>query len=245
MGTRRAFIRQTTAAVALAGLFRPTVLLRESIDREAILKKFCERYPLNTRYAIAEPFSVDSLTYATDGRWMIRAELAAPIDAGEPKRRPPVHEVFDRWDHSRAMREMESPTDSDLLWGSGLACPHCQDKRVDVSDDWERYADALDFDGDDCTIGDRNCPVCWDPVLNRGRGAYPCMVKIGGYHFEAVRVREILAIPGMRVGAAPAWFENRRVGVLQFEGNGFQGIMAGVDAYAPPGYRGPDYSGPV
>jgi hypothetical protein len=227
--TRRAFM-QTASAIVASGLFRPTLILRDEIDREAMLRQFCD-IDGATRYAMTEPFSIGSLSYATDARWMVRTELASTLDDGVPKRRPPAEDTFNTyWFASRQWRELELPRLEDLVLGSQI-CPVCHDRRISVADRWQAYCYDSDYDPDDQTIHDRSCHWCWDATSKRAREVFPCLVPFQNHLYSAARLQVIAKIPGVRIAGAHSGlfgYQPGRPTPLQFEGSGFQGLLCDV-----------------
>lgn len=74
---RRSFLKTVSAALMV-----PCVHLRREVDRESLMLAFCDE-PEMSRWDLDRPFSIGSLTYATDARHMVRAELSNRIDCGE------------------------------------------------------------------------------------------------------------------------------------------------------------------
>jgi hypothetical protein len=210
-----------------ATLYAPTVLLRESIDREAILRSFCVR-EYCCRYDIADPFSQGAWTYATDARWIVRAELVSMVDDGEPKRRPNAELICSGlWDDSAVMREFCMPALDHLVEGYE-DCPVCKGRRIDVRDNWTAYTGDLDFDPDDGTIADRSCAWCWDPVKKKTKSKIKSCVMFGDKVFGANRLANILSIPDVRIAEVSRKGAFEDSGLIQFEGSGFSGFMTGM-----------------
>lgn len=224
---RRAFLSTTSMAVS-ALLMRPTILLRNEIDRESILLGFCDHAQHIMRYDLSSPFTLGSLTYATDARVMVRAELSSPIDDGKDVLRPQADKTFKQlWREGLKFHDLELARLEDLAEGHAT-CPACEGRRVQVShDDWERYWNDDDFDPDDSTIGDRNCDWCWDRAKNRPRESVKCIDRVDGFEFSHSLLKKVSTIPNVRV-AASVNDSKHNVGLLQFFGDGFEGMLIGV-----------------
>lgn len=216
---RRAALKSLAAAVMV-----PCVRLREDIDREAIMAGFC--YTDRCLYDIDKPFTVGSLTYATDARWAIRAELSGAAHDGE-RILPPIERAWKKyWVPQGAFREFELPHWSHAsvtparTWGH---CPECGDRRVSYGDCYPP-ADALnnknwvlahDYDIDDNTVRDKSCAVC------RGKEwKGPCQIRVLGHLHDYWRLKRILSLPSGRIASAPE--------CLLFVADGFEGVSMGL-----------------
>lgn len=103
--------RRTVLKSIAAALMAPTVRLRTEIDREALMRPFCgEDY----RYSLSEPFQQGSLTYCTDSRRIIRAELTAPELVGERRLPNAVGLWNNKWRDGR-WTPIYRPERTDLL----------------------------------------------------------------------------------------------------------------------------------
>lgn len=236
MTNRRGFIRNA-GAMAAAAFMRPTVLLRPEFDLEAALQRFVDAARDRClRYDLSEPWTVGPWTYATDARWMIRGEIGSVPDDGIDKRRPDAAKIFAadfaRDDFARRSRPLELPPMEQWILGDTV-CPVCHDRRIKLAVDYTVNHDRQyrDFDIDTFTAIDRNCDWCHDG--RRPREAWPCLVEIDGHTFEGARLQTVATLPGVRV-IARDWGKPEiggNVGILQFAGHGFEGLLAGCRNY--------------
>jgi hypothetical protein len=219
----------TTGMAVSTLLMRPTILLRNEIDRESILLGFCDHAQSVMRYDLSSPFTLGSLTYSTDARVMVRAELSSPIDDGRDILRPPAEETFKQlWRDGLKYHDLELLRLEDLSEGYGV-CPACDGRRIPVSQDqWEQYWDDDDFEPDDSTISDRTCEWHWDRRKNEPREKVKCIATIDGLGFNQFYLKKVATIPNVRV-AASLNDPSANVGLLQFFGDGFEGMLMGVN----------------
>ena len=223
---RRAFM-QAGAVASVAALFCPTVLLRQSVSREALLQKFClDDY--SSIYSIETPFNVGSLTYATNGREIVRCELVNTLDDGAALPRPPVQRCFKQlWRPAGELRPVERPALDDLVESDCMVCPVCFNRRVsvDINDTDLILKYWADWDEDDSTFSDHTCGWHWDPVLDRRRDMFGSLFALEGCYFSYANIVKIFDLPNVRMSVRR---ESARDSYLYFRGDGFQGIACGV-----------------
>lgn len=235
MGTkanRRTFLAGIAATTGAALIARPSTILRPSIDREALLATFCDTAPFDARYPLKDPFTIGRWTYGTNARIAVRAELPGCIDDGTPKPRAPIDRVYENIRSEMELRPYEPPPIEDwIASNSGSICPRCNNRRVPVPVVLDEYYTADDFDPDTLTIQDRNCDWCFDTTKGKQRKRFPDTIDIDGYTFTGSYVLKALTIPGVRIGVKPLPTDPFRdlpaTGVMQFEGDGFQGLLMG------------------
>lgn len=226
--TRRSALKSLAATVA--AIMVPTVRLRPAIDREALLARFCLPSDVPSRWDLHAPFLHGRLAYATDARWMARAELPSVECDGE-RLLPRVEQAWkNAWNPTGAFRPFDLPPidaltlgDLDGDWGS---CPECDNRRVSFGDSYptdQTAADELpDYDPDDNTIRDVSCPRCHGrPYLGPNRA------MIGGVILDYTRLKTIAQVPNVEV--APAVHASiTSHDCLLFRGDGFEGILMGM-----------------
>lgn len=218
---RRSFLRTVAAAIMV-----PCVQLRREVDRESLMLAFCDTEQAS-RYDFDQPFSVGSLTYSTDSRHMVRAELVNRLDCGERRLPRGVEDVWNSYWHPRDWRPFELPPMSVLIKhrNEGI-CPECGDRWIPLGDKYpseeevnDRYM-GLSYDVDTNSIRDASCPLC------HGRTYYgPHCVEVCGVLMTYHRLKPIAAIPGVMVAA------NRLDdpdSPLLFRGSGIDGIAMGL-----------------
>lgn len=160
---RRLFLKASAAALCV-----PFVGLRREVDREALMLPFCCDHPY-PRYDIESPFQHGSLTYATDSRRIVRAEIAKPKIVGEG-RLPPVAALWDmRW-RPKEWIEIDRPDFDSLKHrrdGVPDTCPECLGRMVSCGETYpsedelnELLSRGVRWDVDDNTKGDESCPRC-------------------------------------------------------------------------------------
>jgi hypothetical protein len=114
--------RRTVLKLAAAALF-PVVKLRGNVPDEKLLMQFCSDESI--RYSLQSPFGVGSLTYATDGYAMVRAEIANRQEIGE-RRVPQADRVFEKyWCSVGVWSPVESFRLVPEFFCDGLGCPGC------------------------------------------------------------------------------------------------------------------------
>lgn len=229
MLSRRAMMR-ASAAGALAGLFGACVELRPQIDRERILKLFCDDSE-RVRYDLTAPFQHGSLTYATDARWMCRAELTSPVINGE-RRIPRVDDCWQKlWHPAGEFVPLDLPPIESLTRASETdcpVCPQCGNRRVSYGTEYPEFGEdgwvkskrlrMLDWDVDTNTYRDPSCERC------RGLPyAGPSQLFLDGVLFDYWRSKTFSEVPGVRVVRSAAESD-----CLLFVGEGFEGMAMGI-----------------
>lgn len=206
---RRSFLK------TMAGAFTAALVnLRPTIDNERLMIPFCD--PDYQRFDFASPFGIESLTYATDGKAMIRAEIARREEYGERRLPSNIADIWRaHWNHGGQwvpVQEYLTPTlhnDDD--------CPECGDRRIDHGDDWPILTNLLDYDPDTNTSRDPSCVLC------KGR-SYPGLnvCVIDGVHHNAFKLRRIAALPNAVICPSLSVADS-----LLFKADGFEGISLG------------------
>lgn len=218
--------RRTALKLIASAFVAPLVHLRSEIDRERLMLAFCDGD--FCRYNIGSPFSVGSLTYATDARKMVRAELPSRVESGE-RRIPDVESCWESFWHPGEFVPLELPAvDAPSLVippaGSGV-CPLCDDRRLSFGDRWpseEEIEAVRDWDVDDNTYRDPNCPLC------RGRDFKgPSALRVGGILMNYSQLKPIAALPNVRISANRK-YEGDHFGPLLFRADGFEGMAMGL-----------------
>lgn len=219
--------RRTALKTIAAALMVPQVRLRKEIDREELMRKFCSRDgDWLHRYDLETPFQHGSLTYATDSRRMVRAELTSPCLVGERKL-PPVDSCWkESWQPGKWV-PLRRPELGELVSRNvnnlDLAiCPVCDGRMVSLGEHYpeqEKLEDihrrGIRWDVDENIVGDESCPTC------RGRDYEgPDIVMIGGQGFSYSLLRPIWDLPG-EVSATISKFDQHP---LLFRCDGFEGI---------------------
>ncbi len=214
-------------------LFAPIVRLRQTVDRENLLRAFCADTGY-ARYDLESPFNFGSLTYAADYCSAVRAELSGLIEDGS-RQIPDMEKVWGQYWHPGRFVPFELPAvDSPLLvapakndWGG--VCPLCDDRRLSFGDSYPASIDETpkDYDPDDNTYRDPSCPLC------RGNAFYgPSQLIVEGVRMSYSRLKPIAALPNVRVARnlrAPdksAFCEI--AGPLVFKADGFEGLAMGI-----------------
>lgn len=233
MNITRRTVLKTLAAATLA----PTIELRQHIDRERLLRAFCDDAPY--RYDLDQPWGIGSLTYASDARHICRAEIANRVENGERRLPKNVINLWDRYWHHDGLVPFELPSPDTLTLGAGhdcAVCPYCDDRRIFLGDKYPEFDDcgrALagpDYDVDTNTVRDKGCPACrgktWD-------GSW--QINIGGVLLNYSRLKPIAALPNVRVAATkatPIDIKGERKhchpNVLLFAADGFDGMAMGM-----------------
>ncbi len=221
--------RRTALKGLAAACMAPLVNLRPEIDRERILKGFCDDIE-SLRYGdlLKRPFGVGSLTYATDARHIVRTELVNRVEDGERK----IPDVEWVWEHycemSGKFRPFELPPVERLtLHRDYCSCPLCGDRRVSLGPNYPEWgpngepADyeltRLSYDVDDNSIRDKSCPLCHGLTYHG-----PNVLEVCGVVMQYTRLKPIANIPNVMI--APSM----REGALLFSGDGFEGIALGL-----------------
>lgn len=219
--------RRTTLKILGAAIMAPCVNLRTEIDRERLLAAFCDDNDWQ-RYDFDRPFAIGSLTYATDARHMVRAELPARIEEGERRLPKGIEQVWSEWWQPQDFQPFHLPPVESLTllpdqrWGG--TCPVCDDRRISIGDRYpqsnDEAAELPEYDPDDNTIRDASCPLC------RGRAYYgPCRVRLCGRLMDYSRVKPIAALPNVRVAATKHYHPESP---LLFVADGFEGMAMGL-----------------
>lgn len=223
--------RSALKSIALA-IVAPTVRLRQSVDREALMRAFCCPEGWCSRYDIDQPFNFDSLTYACDYRHAVRAELSNTIEEGT-RRIPDMQKCWGEYWHPGHFVPFElPPVDSPLLvtcqGGYCGICPLCDDRRISFGD---RYPASLDevpigYDPDDNTYRDPSCPLC------RGSEDFsgPSQLIVQGVRLSYSRLKPLAALPGLRVAGNVR--QHTTEGPLVFKADGFEGMAMGISSEA-------------
>lgn len=228
---RRSFLK-----VAAACWLAPNALFRREVDAAAILRSFTDsEYSV---YAIGDPFRLGGLTYATNGRQAIRADISHAEADGENLRRPALDFVFSRFETPTRWIPWQVPAVESLTIGvaGGNVCPVCEGKRRKVLDYFptdeqcETDPALADYDVDDNSVPDPACEYC--------RGTYtkrPSVVEVFGQFHTAALLKKLSAIPGLEIARSSDQmpFETQRREILLFRGGGFEG--ATVPASFDPG----------
>lgn len=226
MQLSRRTILKSLAAVVMA----PTVALRKTVDREAILRAFCDDEE-SIRYGtkLMAPIVHDDHVWATNAREMIRAvDFGFERDGGEAHL-PPLTKTWEAMYRPEKFTDFHLPRIEELTHRTDCnSCPLCDDRRVSYGDhyptDYETVENLPDYDPDDNTIRDKSCPLC------RGRNYNgPSVMLIGGQPFRYARLKKLSLIPNCRVSViGPVGKEILKwqgpSPVLCFAGDGFQGM---------------------
>lgn len=223
--------RRTALKIVGSALFAPIVKLRQAVDQERLLRAFCDDDSGGGRYDLADPFSFGSLTYASDYRHVVRAELSSRIEDGT-RRIPDVHQVWDRYWQPSQFVPFELPdVDSPLLLMPdckyGGVCPLCDDRRLSFGEHYpssQEESDALiDYDPDDNTVRDSSCPLC-----NGQTFLGPSQLLVCGVKLSYSRLKPLAALPNVRV--AGNLRQESTEGPLVFKADGFEGLAMGIEA---------------
>ena len=213
MITTRRTVLKSIAAILMA----PTIRLRPEIDREALMRPFCGE---SCRYSLEEPFQQGSLTYCTDARRIIRAELTCPEIVGERRLPNAVRLWRNHWRNGQWI-PVERPQISELLMphyqGVDGVCPKCLGRRISLGDQYPAgdYNTFPSYDPDDNSIGDTSCEQC------QGRAYYgPSEVEIGGYRFCYAMLSPMYDIPDVQI--IPPRFPDEP---MLFRADGFEGMV--------------------
>ncbi len=228
--TRRTAL--ASLATAAAGLVVPTLQLRATDPREAILKSFADT-DFYARYDVNHPFMLDDLCYATNNREIIRGSLPLAAMSGQC-RLPPVAGLFNQYFRPQLpWRPFSLPNIDSLTYHKGI-CPVCDDRRISYGEHYPASQEIMDslpcYDVDDNTYRDPSCDFC------HGRfGSLPSIFQpfenISTY-FSYSRMKKIAAIPGVEV----SYFRRRDPeknsieGFLLFRCHDFEGIACPVSS---------------
>jgi len=186
-------------------MFGPKISLRSEIYRERLMLPFCGE---NYRWDLGAPFGVGSLTYATDARRIIRAEIVSRKEDGE-RRVPNVNGLWrDEWKPDGELIPFEKPPLSSIRWGFANFgdCPDCGGRRIPWDGVGEKYPDLDDaqykhlerekgYDVDDNCVFDPACRTC------RGRPYQgPSLFEFRGQFYSAALLLPVWNLPGVRIG---------------------------------------------
>ena len=217
--------RRTVLKSIAAALMAPTIRLRPEIDREALMRPFCGE---DFRYAIDQPFQQGSLTYCTDARRIIRAELSCPEINGE-RRLPNAAGLWKQyWGNNPQWIPVERPELNELLLPRGDdyqgVCPLCLGRRISLGDTYPDFDDKtvdrrihdLQYDVDDNSIGDAACERC------HGREYWgPSEVEFSdGIRFRYDMLAPMYDLPGLMV--SPTKYDGLP---MPFKADGFEGMI--------------------
>lgn len=215
MVSRRSFLNAIAAAITV-----PIIDLRKAVPRENLLLKFCGE---DARYSLRQPFSVGSLTYATDNRAMIRTELCNPSEVGEMKI-PPVGRVWNEyWLPSGQWKHVDEQMLQPSIVKEWQLCPKCGCERVSYGEGIPPYPDVIEligkysYDTDDNTIRNRSCEVCHG--LDYKEAAFS---DVCGWPHSSFMLKRIAALPNAMVCRSAT-----RNDAILFRADGFQGISLG------------------
>jgi hypothetical protein len=213
-----------------AAMMAPTIQLRPSVPDERLMLAFCD--PDCSRWAIDAPFGWGSLTYATDTRAMIRAEIANRQEVGERKLPPKIDQIWESWFRpARQWRQLD-PSDIEPTHDGIGVCWECGDRRVSLGesypelDEWGSFSDKrlyrLDYDIDDNTIRDESCPRC--KGMDSG---HKTVAVLFGQEHQSHNLKRIIALPNVMVCPSELSLERHAPGLL-FRADGFEGIALGL-----------------
>ncbi len=206
-------MRRRDLLKAATALLLPTIDLRPFIDRERLMRPFCDTE--NLRYDCTRPFLDGEMAYATDSRRLIRGYLDGPALAGAEVRVPPVSQLFDRvWRDDLRWREFQLPAIEQLIHRSNTGnCPACDNRRIVLPEypEWnhegrpkDRTIELLDYDIDDNSIRDASCPVCRGRRYDRGNA-----LELDGTCFDYTFLKPVAAIPQVEWAVVQADLGNR------------------------------------
>lgn len=217
--------RRTVLKSIAAALMAPTVRLRSGIDREALMRPFCDTDE-GFRYHLNAPFQQGSLTYCTDAWRIIRAELTCPELVGE-RRLPNATGLYEKHWRDGDWIPIGRPMISELLVSRdneyGCTCPSCFGRRVSLGEKHPDFDDpvidkrvhALGYDIDDNTVGDESCPVC------KGLDYYgPGQMEIGGLRYSYAVLAPVFDLPNVKFLPSPS-----DVVPILFKADGFEGMV--------------------
>lgn len=223
--TRRTALK-SLASLAASALV-PTIRLRPELEPERLLARFCADDSPYTRYELDRPFRLGSLTYATDARWICRAELPGTVLDGGDRVLPPVESLWPRiWRPAGPWQDFELPAIESLRLQCQCAniCPACGDRRIFYGAHYPATQEEMDalpgYCIDTNTYRDRSCGLC-------GGGDYqgPSLVRIGRVAVDYTRLKTVAMIPGVRVVPSQLGSGDE---CLLFSGGGFDGAVMGV-----------------
>jgi hypothetical protein len=223
--------RRTVLKGIAAAIMAPTIQLRASVPDERLMLAFCD--PDCSRWAIDAPFGWGSLTYATDTRAMIRAEIANRQEVGERKLPPKIDQIWESWFRPAQQWRQLTPDDIQPTIADGIGmCFECGDRRVSYGDEypdlneWGYFTDErcgrLGYDIDDNTIRDESCPTCKGLAYGHKNITVIC-----GQEHQSHNLKRILALPNAMVCPSELHMDKHAPGLL-FRADGFEGIALGL-----------------
>lgn len=239
--------RRTMLKVGWAAMICRLVDLRSDVADERLLQLFCDDddASLYGMYDLRKPFQNGSLTYGTDARCMVRAELLNPV-VGDERRIPPAAQVFSNlWRPSNQwvpLGDLNLVSDRVDLQGE-IDCPRCGSScTVDVPEDFPVFNDngevskdgrdlvyKYGMDPDTWKIRDKNCPVCHGLQM-RGQ----TVVEVNGSNFALQYIEKIRQLPEPRIQtydwpSAGKHNKLKRTGqIMLIEAGPFQGVLASI-----------------
>lgn len=203
-----------------AAMTVPIIDLRKSVPRENLLLQFCGE---DSRYRLDQPFGVGSLTYATDARAMIRAELVTRNEVGE-MRLPPVARVWgEHWNPTGQWRELDEKMMEPTIIKEFQSCPKCGGEKVSFGEGYPPPPEVFglitnySYDVDDNTLRDRSCSLCHGLDYTD-----PAWSDVLGVHHNSHMLKRIAALPNAMVCLSAS-----REDAILFRADGFQGISLG------------------
>jgi hypothetical protein len=223
--------RRTVLKGIAAVIMAPTIQLRASVPDERLLLPFCNAE--TTRWSLEAPFGWGSLTYATDTRAMIRAEIANRQEVGERRLPPKIDQIWENWFRPAQQWRPLTPDDIQPTIAEQIGmCFECGDRRVSIGSEYPEFnhegvlKDArlrrLQYDIDDNTIRDESCPTC--KGLDYG---HKNITLICGQEHQSHHLKRILALPNVMV-CASEWNPEKHAPGLLFRADGFEGIALGL-----------------
>jgi len=222
--------RRTTLKAIAAAIMAPTIQLRQSIPDERLLAAFCDTEPMYcSRYHLSEPFGHGSLTYATDAKAMVRAEIGNRLEVGERRLPPNIDDIWSsHFEPDGKWRPLTlddiAPTKVCPL--SCVPCPECGGRRISLGDTYPDFEDPVvdammhkkGYDVDDNSILDANCKTC------RGMNYHGKSIFLfNGIEHATHACRRIVALPNVRVCQSRFVPE-----AMLFRADGFEGISLGL-----------------
>lgn len=223
--------RRTAIKAMAASLMVPCIRLRPEIDSEKLLAAFCDNQQCY-RYSLEQPFGVGSLTYATDGKHMCRAELVNRHEEGN-RPLPNIDEAWrNHWKPESCFRPFELPSiesgkllvpkPTRLGWSPTGTCPLCDDRRISFG---EFYPESFDdvppgYDPDDNTYRDPSCPLCHGLDYSG-----PSRLYINGVLMSYSRLKPIAMLPNVRIAMSAVPH------CLLFQADGFEGAAMGIEEH--------------
>lgn len=216
--------RRTALAAIAAAIACPVVRLRKSIDAERLMLAFCDREEWHPKWNLKEPIAIGSLTYATDTRGMIRAELANR-QIIDDKKLPPCTEVWNKyWHPSQQWMPLNQDAIRPVLTSRWPDCPECGClATVCLGNEYPDFNDPAvytevhryGYDSDTNSIRDKSCPVC-----HGLRYSGPSDVRVFGALHSSFLLKRIAALPNVMVCPSRANDD-----VLLFRADGFEGCQ--------------------